>query len=268
MMSEIVVVRGAGDIATGAIQKLNRSGFKVVALEIEKPTSIRRRVCLSEAMYENEFKVEDVVAKRADSYNEIFSILNENKVCIVNDISGEIIKKIKPMAVVDATLCKKNIGTNRSMADITVALGPGYIAGKDVDIVVETNRGHNLGRLIFNGSAAKNTGVPGIIEGFGIERVIYSPCEGNIEIIKDIGSIVEEGETICIVGDKYVRASLTGVIRGMIRNGFYVNKGLKIADIDPRINQKKNCDLISDKARCIGGAVLESIMMLRQWRNR
>lgn len=267
-MSEIVVVRGAGDIATGAIQKLNRSGFKVVALEIEKPTSIRRRVCLSEAMYENEFKVEDVVAKRADSYNEIFSILNENKVCIVNDISGEIIKKIKPMAVVDATLCKKNIGTNRSMADITVALGPGYIAGKDVDIVVETNRGHNLGRLIFNGSAAKNTGVPGIIEGFGIERVIYSPCEGNIEIIKDIGSIVEEGETICIVGDKYVRASLTGVIRGMIRNGFYVNKGLKIADIDPRINQKKNCYLISDKARCIGGAVLESIMMLRQWRNR
>ena len=159
-MSEIVVVRGAGDIATGAIQKLNRSGFKVVALEIEKPTSIRRRVCLSEAMYESEFKVEDVVAKRADSYNEIFSILNENKVCIVNDISGEIIKKIKPMAVVDATLCKKNIGTNRSMADITVALGPGYIAGKDVDIVVETNRGHNLGRLIFNGSAAKNTGVP------------------------------------------------------------------------------------------------------------
>ena len=267
-MNEIIVVRGAGDIATGAIQKLYRAGFKIVALEIEKPTSIRRRVCLSEAMYEKEFKVEDVVAKRADSYKEIFEILNDNKVCIVKDTSGEIIEKIKPIAVVDATICKKNIGTNRNMADINVALGPGYIAGDDVDIVVETNRGHNLGKLILNGSASKNTGVPGIIEGFGIERVVYSPCEGNIEIIKDIGSIVEAGETICIVGDKHIKASLTGVIRGMIRNGFYVKEGLKIADIDPRINQRKNCDLISDKARCIGGAVLESIMMLRQWRNK
>ena len=227
-MNEIIVVRGAGDIATGAIQKLYRAGFKIVALEIEKPTSIRRRVCLSEAMYEKEFKVEDVVAKRADSYKEIFEILNDNKVCIVKDTSGEIIEKIKPIAVVDATLCKKNIGTNRNMADITVALGPGYIAGDDVDIVVETNRGHNLGKLILNGSASKNTGVPGIIEGFGIERVVYSPCEGNIEIIKDIGSIVEAGETICIVGDKHIKASLTGVIRGMIRNGFYVKEGLKI----------------------------------------
>lgn len=263
-MNDIVVVRGAGDIATGAIQKLKRSGFKVLVLEIEKPTSIRRRVCLSEAMYEKEFKVEDIVAKRADSYDEIFSILNEGKVCIIHDSLGDIIKKIKPMAVVDATLCKRNIGTNKSMADITVALGPGYVAGQDVDIVVETNRGHNLGRLIFKGAAAKNTGVPGIIAGYGIERVIYSPCEGNLKIIKDIGSIVNKGDIICKVGDESVRATLTGVIRGMIRDGFYVGKGLKIADIDPRADQKKNCDLISDKARCIGGAVLESIMMLRK----
>lgn len=267
-MDEIIIVRGAGDIATGAIQKLYRSGFKVIALEIEKPTSIRRRVCLSEAMYEKEFKVEDIIAKRADSYDEIFSILEEDKVCIIKDTSGEIIKKISPMAVVDATLCKRNIGTNKDMADITIALGPGYEAGVDVDIVIETNRGHNLGRLIFEGTAAKNTGVPGIIEGFGIERVIYSPCEGNIRIIKDIGSIVEKGENICMVGNTYVKASLTGVIRGMIRDGFYVKEGLKIADIDPRINQKKNCDSISDKARCIGGAVLESVMMLKQGRNK
>ncbi|MGG5460430.1 selenium-dependent molybdenum cofactor biosynthesis protein YqeB [Clostridium sp. B9] len=267
-MDEIVVVRGAGDIATGAIQKLHRSGFKVVALEIEKPTSIRRRVCLSEAIYEKEFQVEDIIGKRADSYEEIFGILNENKVCVINDTSGDIIKKLKPMAVVDATLCKKNIGTNKGMADITVALGPGYVAGEDVDIVIETNRGHNLGRLIFNGPAAKNTGIPGIIEGYGIERVVYSPCEGKLKIIKDIGEIAEKGETICIVGDNPVKASLTGVIRGMIRDGFYVKKGLKIADIDPRTNQKKNCDLISDKARCIGGAVLEGIMIGKQWRNK
>ena len=266
-MKEIVVLRGAGDIATGAIQKLHRAGFSIVVLEIDKPTSIRRRVCLSEAIYEKEFKVEDVTAKRADCYNEIFEILDEGKVCVLSDTSAKIIEKLKPIAVVDATLCKKNIGTNREMANITVALGPGYEAGKDVDIVIETNRGHNLGRIIFDGYAAKNTGVPGIIEGFGIERVIYSPCEGELKIIKDIGSVVEKGENICIVGNEYVKASLNGVIRGMIRDGFNVKKGLKIADIDPRVNQKKNCDLISDKARCIGGAVLESIMILKGERN-
>ncbi|MDQ0149428.1 selenium-dependent molybdenum cofactor biosynthesis protein YqeB [Eubacterium multiforme] len=262
-MREIIVVRGAGDIATGAIQKLYRSGFKVVAIEIKKPSSIRRKVCLSEAIYEKEFKVEDVTAKRADSYDEIFQILDEDKVCILNDEKGDIISKIKPMAVVDATLCKKNIGTNRSMADITVALGPGYIAGKDVDIVIETNRGHDLGRIIFNGPAQKNTGIPGIIQGYGKERVVYSEYDGNLEIIKDIGSIVEKGENICKVSGNYIKATLTGVIRGMIRNGYYVKKGLKIADIDPRIEQKRNCDLISDKARCIGGATLESILILK-----
>lgn len=266
-MNDLIVVRGAGDIATGVVQKLYRAGFKIVVLEIEKPTSIRRRVCLSEAMYEKEFKVEDIIAKRADNYEEIFKILDEGKVCLFSDSSARVIKKLKPIAVVDATLCKRNIGTNKDMADITIALGPGYDAGKDVDIVVETNRGHNLGRLIFEGPAAKNTGVPGIIEGFGIERVVYSPCEGELRIIKDIGSVVEKGEDICIVGDKYVKASLSGVIRGMIRDGFYVKKGLKIADIDPRINQKKNCDLISDKARCIGGAVLEGIIMLKNRRS-
>lgn len=262
-MNEIIVVRGAGDIATGTIQKLHRAGFKVIALEVKKPTSIRRRVCLSEAIYEKEFKVEDVIGKRADSYEEIFSILDENKVCVIQDISGDIINKIKPKAVVDATLCKKNIGTNRSMAPITIALGPGYVAGEDVDIVVETSRGHDLGRLIFKGPAKKNTGIPGKISGYGIERVVYSPCDGELEIIKDIGSIVEKGEDICKVGDSYVKATLTGVLRGIIRDGFYVKKGLKIADIDPRIDEKKNCDLISDKARCIGGSVLESIMMRR-----
>lgn len=262
-MDEIVIVRGAGDIATGTIQKLNRAGFKVVALEVEKPTSIRRKVCLSEAIYEKEFRVEDVIGKRADSYEEIFSILDENRVCVIQDISGNIINKIKPMAVVDATLCKKNIGTNRNMAPITIALGPGYVAGKDVDIVVETSRGHDLGGLIFEGAAKKNTGIPGKINGYGIERVVYSPHDGELKIIKDIGSLVEKGENICKVGDSYVKATLTGVLRGIIRDGFYVKKGLKIADIDPRINERKNCDLISDKARCIGGSVLESIMMRR-----
>lgn len=265
-MKDIIVVRGAGDIATGVIQKLYRSGFYVVALEVEKPSSIRRRVCLSEAIYDGEYKVEDTVAKRVNSPDEMISVLNENKVCVMVDTNGHMIDEIKPIAVIDATLCKRNIGTNKNMAPITIALGPGYSAGIDVDIVVETNRGHNLGRLIFEGPAAKNTGVPGIIKGYGIERVVYSPCEGELHIIKDIGSIVEKGEPICKVGDEYVYATMSGLIRGMIREGFYVTKGFKIADIDPRVGEKKNCDLISDKARCVGGAALEGLLYLKNFR--
>lgn len=263
MKDEIIVVRGAGDIATGTIQKLKRAGFSVVSLEVQKPSSIRRNVCLSEAIYDGECTVEDIIAKKADSIEEMHNVLKENKVCVMVDSSGDLIEKINPIAVVDGTLCKKNIGTNKSMAPITIALGPGYEAGKDVDIVVETNRGHNLGRLIFKGPAEKNTGVPGIIKGYGKERVVYSPCEGSLHIIKDIGDVVEKGEPICKVGSEYVYATMSGLLRGMIREGFYVTKGFKIADIDPRIEEKKNCDLISDKARCVGGAALEGILYLR-----
>lgn len=263
IMRETIIVRGAGDIATGVIQKLFRAKFNVLALEIDKPSAIRRNVSLSEAIYEGEFTVEDVTSKRASSIEDVFSIFEEGKVAVLVDNSGEAIEKVPHIALVDATLCKKNIGTNRSMANITVAVGPGYEASKDVDIVVETNRGHNLGRLIFEGPASKNTGVPGIIKGYGIERVIYSPVEGELNIIKDIGSYVYKGEVICKIDGVEVLASLSGIIRGMIREGFYVTKGFKIADIDPRKEEKRNCDLISDKARCIGGAVLEAIMYLK-----
>lgn len=263
MRDEIIVVRGAGDIATGTIQKLKRAGFSVVSLEVSKPSSIRRNVCLSEAIYDGECNVEDIVAKKADSLEEMYNVLNENKVCIIVDSKGDLIEKIKPIAVIDGTLCKKNIGTNKSMAEITIALGPGYEAGKDVDIVIETNRGHNLGRLIFEGPAEKNTGIPGVIKGYGKERVVYSPCAGKLHIIKDIGDLVEKGEPICKISDEYVYATMSGLLRGMIREGFEVKKGFKIADIDPRIEEKKNCDLISDKARCIGGAVLEGILYLK-----
>ena len=179
---------------------------------------------------------------------------------ILVDETGETAKKLKPAALIDAILAKKNLGTNKDMASLTVALGPGFEAGKDVDFVIETQRGHNLGRVIRKGSATPNTGIPGVIAGYGKERVIHSPAAGIMHNLSQIGDIVEKDQILARVDDVPVYASLTGVLRGIIRDGYEVPKGMKIADIDPRQEQKKNCDTISDKARCIAGSVVEILL--------
>lgn len=259
---ELVIVRGSGDIATGTIQKIKRAGFKVIALETIRPTSIRRHVCLSEAIYDGETTVEDIKAVKANNIKEVEKILEDGHVAVIVDGSGECIKKLKPIAVIDAILAKKNLGTNKDMAPITIALGPGFEAGKDVDIVVETMRGHNLARLIFEGKPMENTGIPGEIKGVSKDRVIYSLNDGTIKNIRKISDLVQKGQVIAKVGDVEVKATIDGVLRGLIRDGFYVNSGLKIADIDPRISEKNNCFTISDKARNIGGASLEALLIM------
>lgn len=263
-MKDIVVVRGGGDIASGVIQKFHRSGFKVVVLEVEKPSFIRRTVCYGEAVYEKEITLEKSKAVLTCGIDEINRELEKGNIALVIDPFGDIIKELKPLAVIDAILAKKNLGTTIHMAPITIGLGPGFSAGKDVDIVVETMRGHDLGRLIFSGKAKDNTGIPGIIKGFGRERVIYSETHGIFKSIKKIGDIVEKNETIAFVGDTPVRSPLTGIIRGLIRDGYEVTDGFKIGDIDPRKDQRQNCDTISDKARNVGGSTLEAVLYLRR----
>lgn len=260
----IVVVRGGGDIATGVIQKLYRVGYKVLVLEISKPTTIRRMVALSEAVYEKRFTVEDVTGVLVDSVEEINTAWENNTVPVVVDPYGLMIDIVRPNVVVDAILAKKNLGTNRNMAPITIGLGPGFNASVDVDIVVETKRGHHLGSLIFHGKALNNTGVPGDIGGVSLERVIYSPDSGIINNLKMIGDCVEKGDRLATIADKEVVCPLSGRLRGIIKDQTNVTKGLKIADIDPRKLEKKNCYQVSDKARCIGGAVLEAILMLKR----
>lgn len=261
---DIVVVRGGGDIASGAIQKLYRSGFKVLVLETETPSAIRRKVAFCEAVYEKEIEIEGIKARLVDNDEEIQDCWDSDVLPVMIDSRGKVIERLKPLAVVDGILAKQNFGTKRSMAPITVALGPGFSAPEDVDIVIETMRGHNLGRIIEEGRASENTGVPGIIAGVGIERVIYSDYSGVITNIEKIGNVVEKGDIIAVVGDNEIYASISGVLRGIIRDGYKVKKGLKIADIDPRISEKDNCFTISDKARNIGGAVLESILYLKK----
>ena len=249
-----VIVRGGGDIASGTIQKLYRSGFNVLVLEIEKPTAIRRNVAFSDAIYNGEATVEGIKAIRAYNLNDINNAF-KNK--------GDFINKIKPFAVVDAILAKKNLGTNKNMAPITIALGPGFEAGVDVDVVIETMRGHNLGRLIFDGYAMPNTGVPGEIAGYSKERVIYSEANGIIKNLKSIGDIVKKDEVLALIDGHKVLAPIDGLLRGLIKDGTMVRIGLKIGDIDPRLKEIDNYTTISDKARNIGGGVLEALLMIK-----
>ena len=263
-MKNLIIVRGGGDLATGTIHKLVKCGFSVLVLEIEHPSAIRRNVAFSEAIYEGQQTVEDVTCYRADSLAHAVSLLQEKKLTILVDPAGHAISELRPMAVVDGILAKQNLGTHKAMAPITVALGPGFEASVDVDAVVETKRGHHLGRVLWSGSAAPNTGIPGIIGGFGKERVLHSPAAGVLKNICKITDTVKKGEQIAQVetktGSVPILAPIDGLLRGLIRDGYPVTEGFKLADIDPRTDEYQNCFTISDKARCIAGGVLEAIL--------
>lgn len=256
-----IVVRGGGDLATGTIYQLYQAGFPVLVLETEKPSAIRRYVAFSEAVYETTWTVEGITAQRAADLAEAKAILQAGNIPVLCDPQAEVLKNWKPYVLIDAILAKKNLGTTLAMADTVIALGPGFTAGIDAHMVIETQRGHNLGRVLTEGCAAKNTGVPGIIAGVGKERVIHAPATGILYNQSKIGDIVQKGQVLATIDDTAVYASIDGVLRGLLREGYPVTKGFKIADIDPRISEQKNCYTISDKARCIAGGVLQAIMM-------
>lgn len=272
---DLIVVRGAGDLATGTIHRLKKAGFRLLVLEAEHPAAIRRQVALSEAVYAGSARVEDVEAVRMDVdlaekknrkellEQEMEQIWKKDGVPVLVDPAGLSIAALRPAVVVDAILAKKNLGTTKEMAPLVIALGPGFTAGEDVDVVIETKRGHNLGRVIRSGSAVPNTGIPGIIGGYGKERVMHAQAEGILRNVASIGDIVEARAVIAEIetenGTVPVEASLSGLLRGLIRDGYPVTKGFKIADIDPRQEELQNCFTISDKARCIAGSVLEVI---------
>lgn len=269
---QLIIVRGGGDIASGTIHRLHRCGYPVVILETGFPSAIRRQVAFSEAVYDGVSEVEGVICRRAADWAQAQEILAGGEVAMLTDPDGGILTQVRPWALIDGILAKKNLGTNRQMADKTIGLGPGFTAGKDVDLVIETQRGHNLGRIIGSGSAAPNTGVPGLIGGYGRERVIHSPARGIFLGQRQIGDYVEKGSRIATIvtgaGEVPVEASLSGLIRGMIKDKYPVTEGLKIIDIDPRKGEYENCFTISDKARCIAGSVLEALLYLEAKQGR
>jgi len=258
MAENLVIVRGAGDLATGIICRLHNAGYRVLALEIAQPTTIRRTVAFSEAMYTGQAVVEQVVCRKASHAMEAKTIMDEGDVALLCDPEGASIATMHPAVVVDAIIAKKNLGTSLEMAPFVVALGPGFTAPVDCHCVVETQRGHDLGRLIHNGQAQADTGIPGLIGGYGVERVLHAPAAGEFISNHQIGDMVVASDCLATVGDVPVIAQIDGVLRGLLHNGLPVSEGFKIADIDPRGNPAF-CHSISDKARALGGAVLEAV---------
>lgn len=269
----LIICRGGGDLATGIVHRLFRAGFPVLVLETDSPAAIRRQVSFSEAVYDGTATVEDVTAERIASADRasVNHVLEEGRVPLLVDPEGSSIPLLKPDIVVDAIIAKKNMGTAKEMAPLVIGVGPGFTAGEDVDLVVESMRGHNLARIFMTGSALPNTGIPGNIGGFTKERVLHAEAAGYMKNIRQIGDIVEKGEEIARIYEKMtengtfsgsyvsVEASISGMIRGLIREGYHFQKGFKIADIDPRESELANCFTISDKARSIGGSVLEAV---------
>lgn len=262
---DLIVVRGGGDLATGVVHRLWSAGLRVLVLETAHPAAIRRQVSLCEAVYEGETAVEGMRGIRVETLADADAVWAQNAVPILIDPTGACLPQARPAVLVDAIIAKKNLGTTREMAPLTIALGPGFTAGQDVDVVVETKRGHKLGRIIREGAATPNTGVPGVIGGYAAERVLHSPAQGIFRDLHAIGDFVEAGEAIAKVetpaGEEVlVKTQIAGILRGLLRDGYPVVPGFKVADVDPRKTELENCFLISDKARCIAGSVLELVV--------
>lgn len=260
-INKLVVIRGSGDIATGVAVRLYNCGYQVLMTDIALPTMIRCSVSFGQCLYDKKSTVEGITAVQASNCDSVLEILNKRQIAVLIDADMSIIKQLKAHYLVDAILAKYNLGTSKQMAPITIALGPGFNAGEDCNAVIETNRGHHLGRVIYQGYSQENTGIPGNISGYTHQRVIRAPCAGIVQGFVQIGNIVKQGDLIAQVDNTPVYAPLSGMVRGLINNGLEVAHEFKIADIDPR-GLKADYTTVSDKARAIAGSVLEAMLHL------
>lgn len=254
-----ILIRGAGDLASGIAHRLCRSGFRVCLIDTDTPMAVRRMVSFSEAIYDGEKTIEDITAVHISQPEEILPVWEKGQIPLLIDPTNKTRHFLKPHVLIDAIIAKRNLGTDKSNAPLVIGMGPGFNAGADVHVVIETNRGHNLGQLIFEGSAEHNTGVPGTIGGFNIERVLRAPCAGIFKSKKDIGEQVAKEELIAQVSGVPILSKIDGIIRGMLRDNTPVTNGMKVGDVDPR-GDIRLCPTISDKARSLGGAAIEAIL--------
>jgi xanthine dehydrogenase accessory factor len=258
----LVIIKGAGDLASGIALRLRHAGFDIIMTEIPRPTAVRRTVCFSQAVYEGSARVEDVTAVLVKDEDEMRRVLAEKKIALFVDPAAEIVGKLKPPVLVDAVMAKKNLGTRITDAAVVIGVGPGFCAGFDCHGVIETRRGHTLGRVLTEGGALPNTGVPGDIGGYTVERLLRSPADGVFEARARIGGRVAKGGIVAVVGDTPLRAGIGGILRGLLPSGIPVTRGMKAGDIDPRC-EVSHCFTVSDKALAVAGGVLEGI--LRHW---
>ena len=254
-----VLIRGAGEMATGVAVRLAGSGLAVVMTEIEAPLAVRRAVSFCEALWDGSCIVEGIAAVKVSSPDEFDAAISAGHVPVLVDPELGCLADWNPAVLIDATVAKTNRGISPGMAPLVIALGPGFEAPVDAHVVVETCRGHDLGRLIYEGRALPDTGVPEPVSGYSAERVLRAPGDGVLNCLRDIGDMVKIGDLVAEVGGMEVRASIPGVLRGLMRKGSPVRQGMKIGDVDPRYDRRL-CFTVSDKARALGGSVLEAIM--------
>ncbi len=255
----VVLIRGAGELASGVAHRLARSGFRLFLTEAPAPLAVRRAVSFCEAVHDGAKTVEGLTARLIQQPGQAAELWARGELPVMVDPDLSCLDQVRPAVIVDALLAKRNTGLKRGMAPLTIGLGPGFRAPEEVDLAIETNRGHNLGRLIYHGEPEANTGVPGDIAGYTHERVLRSPADGVFETAHKLGDRVAAGDTVAQVAGQPVVAQIGGVLRGLIRPGAQVRAGLKVGDVDPR-GKIEYLDTISEKARAIGGSVLEGIL--------
>lgn len=258
----LILIKGAGDLASGVACKLHECGAQIIMTETERPTTVRCTVAFSPAVYDGTATVEGITAKRAVSMAEALAIASDDMIAVIVDPTASIARELPFDAVVDAIMAKSNLGTRITDAPIVVALGPGFCAGKDCHAVIETERGHNLGRVIYDGEAAPNTGIPGSVNGATTERIIRACRDGVFSPVAQIGQTVSGGQTIANIYGDAVRAPISGMVRGLLPYGTPVREGMKAGDIDPR-GVIEYCYTLSDKARAVAGGVLEALLHCR-----
>jgi len=256
-----VVVKGGGDIASGAAHRLHRAGMRVVVTELKQPMTIRRAVSFASAVYDREVVVDGVAARLVNDEDQIGDMHEKGIIPVVVDPSASIVQRLGAEALVDGIMGKRNLGTRMSDAPVVIGLGPGFTAGVDVHAVIETCRGHYLGKVITDGTALADTGVPGEIEGHTLDRVLWAPRSGRFVGSARIGDRVQAGDVLARVSGEPLRARIDGVLRGILHDGLDVKNGQKVGDVDPR-GIVDHCFTISDKARAVGGGVLEAILHL------
>ena len=257
----LVWIKGGGDLGTGVAHRLHRAGLQVIISELPQPLVVRRTVSFASAIYEGRITIEGIEARSAYDAAEIESLLAQSFVPVIPDPTGQVTTLLQPDVAVDARMAKRSLDTTLCDAPIVIGLGPGFVAGQDVHAVIETMRGHDLGRVILEGRAQPDTRVPGAIQGYSHERVLRAPCSGLFRGQLHIGEHVERGQIVAYVGEHPVSASITGVLRGLLHDGLIVQHNQKLGDIDPR-GIVEHCFTISDKARAVAGGVLEAILYL------
>lgn len=258
-LSIIVLIRGGGEMATGIAHRLHRCHMRVVIAEIAAPTAVRRSVAFAEAVFESRHEVEGVTAVRIADWQDCQSSWRDGLIPVFVDADASLRTKLRPTVIVDAIMAKKGSTTTINDAPLVIGVGPGFTAGSTVHAVVETNRGYNLGRVIWHGAAEADTGVPAPVAGHTKQRVLRAPVAGVVQGLKQLGDAVQVGEVVAEIDGQPVYAEIAGMVRGMLRDGVWIGAGVKLGDIDPR-GEREYCDTISDKARAIGGGVLEAIL--------